>query len=191
MKRHGVSSPEDLERARTCGGRRAIAVNLRVAGLVEGGAAGLALLRQAVELLDESPALLERARALVELGAALRRDNQRLAAREQLDAGLRLAQQCGARAVAQRAYDELLASGLRLSPAAVDDRDALTPSELRIARLAVEGMTNREIAQSLYLSPKTVEMHLGRAYRKLGIASRTELGNALPDRREALRVSHG
>jgi DNA-binding CsgD family transcriptional regulator len=180
---------EDLQRARNCGGRRAIAINLRVAGLVEGGTAGRALLREAVDLLDESPAALERARALVELGAALRRDNQRLAAREHLEAGLRLAQHCNAPPVAQRAYDELLASGLRLTRAALDDRDALTPSELRTARLAAEGMTNREIAQSLYLSPKTVEMHLGRAYRKLGIASRTELENALPRRRESLRMS--
>lgn len=180
---------EDLERARNCGGRRAVAVNLRVAGLVEGGTAGLALLREAVDLLEESPATLERARALVEFGAALRRDNQRVAAREHLDAGLRLAQQCSARPLAERAYDELLASGLRLSRAALDDRDALTPSEARTARLAAEGMTNREIAQSLYLSPKTVEMHLGRAYRKLGIASRTELEDALPHRRESLRMS--
>ena len=180
---------EDLQRARTCGGPRAIGVDLRVAGLVEGGAAGIALLREAVDLLEESPAVLERARALVELGAALRRDNQRLAAREHLEAGVRLAQQCRARPVAQRAYDELLASGLRLGRAALDDRDALTPSELRTARLAAEGMTNREIAQSLYLSPKTVEMHLGRAYRKLGIASRTELDAALPARGDSLRTS--
>ena len=130
-------------------------------------------------MLDASPAVLERARAHVELGAALRRTNQRRAAREHLDAGLRLAQRCGAQLLAQRAFDELEASGKRLRRADLLNRDALTPTELRIARLAVQGLTNREIAGTLYLSIKTVEMHLGRAYRKLDITARAELADAL------------
>ena len=104
---------------------------------------------------------------------------ERRAARDQLDAGLRVAQRCGARPLAQRAYDELLASGARLRRADLENRDALTASELRIARHAAKGLTNREIAGQLYLSIKTVEMHLGRVYRKLGITARAELPEAL------------
>ena len=176
---------DDVELARTFGGPRALGVTLRAAGVVEGGRHGLELLREAVAVLEDSPALLERGRALVELGSALRRANQRRVAREHLDEGLRLAQTCGARPLAQRAYDELLASGKRLRSTDLEDRDALTPGELRIARLAAEGMTNREIAHSLYLSIKTVEMHLGRAYRKLGISARAELPAALVARSRA------
>ena len=169
----------DLELARSYGAPRALGVTLRAAGVVEGGQHGLGLLSEAVDVLARSPALLERARALVELGAALRRANQRRLAREHLDEGLRLAQRCGARPLAQRAYEELLASGKHLRRMDLEDRDALTPGELRIARLAAEGMTNREIARSLYLSVKTVEMHLGRAYRKLDITTRAQLPTAL------------
>jgi DNA-binding CsgD family transcriptional regulator len=157
----------------------AIANALRAAGIVDGGERGLALLRDAVAALDGSPAALERARAHIELGAALRRANQRRAAREQLDIGLRLAQRSGAGPLAQRAYDELQASGLRLRRADLDDRDALTPAELRIARAAARGLTNREIAATLYLSIKTIEMHLGRVYRKLGITTRDQLPAAV------------
>jgi DNA-binding CsgD family transcriptional regulator len=169
----------ELTRARAFGAPVALANALRVAGIVEGSSRGLELLREALSALGTSPAALDRAQVHVELGAALRRDNQRRAAREQLDAGLRLAQRWGARPLAQRAYDELLASGARLRRADLDDRDALTPSELRIARQAARGLTNREIAGQLYLSIKTVEMHLGRVYRKLGISARAQLGEAL------------
>lgn len=169
----------ELARARAFGAPAALANTLRAAGIVEGDRHGLELLQEALAVLDGSPAMLDRALIHVELGAALRRDNQRRAAREQLDAGLRLAQRWGAHPLAQRAYDELLASGARLRRADLDDRDALTPSELRIARHAARGLTNREIAGQLYLSIKTVEMHLGRAYRKLGITARAQLDEAL------------
>lgn len=181
----------DLELARSYGAPRALGVTLRAAGVVEGGQHGLELLTEAVDVLARSPALLERAHALVELGAALRRDNQRRLAREHLDDGLRLAQHCGARPLAQRAYDELLASGKHLRRMDLEDRDALTPAELRIARLAAEGLTNREIARSLYLSVKTIEMHLGRAYRKLEITTRAQLPDALVRRSRGVTPARG
>ncbi len=170
---------DELGRARAFGAPVALGSTLRAAGIVQGGRRGLELLREALATLETSPAMFERALAHIELGAALRRDNQRRAAREQLDAGLRLAQRWEARPLAQRAYDELAASGLRLRPADLEDRDALTPSELRVAQYAAKGLTNREIAAQLYLSIKTVEMHLGRVYRKLGIAGRPQLAQAL------------
>jgi DNA-binding CsgD family transcriptional regulator len=170
---------DELGRARAFGAPVALGSTLRAAGIVEGGRHGLDLLREALTILHTSPAVLERALAHVELGAALRRDNQRRAARAELDAGLRLAQSWGARPLAQRAYDELAASGTRLRPADLEDRDTLTPSELRVAQYAAKGLTNREIAAQLYLSPKTVEMHLGRAYRKLDITGRPQLAEAL------------
>jgi DNA-binding CsgD family transcriptional regulator len=157
----------------------ALSSTLRAAGIIEGGTRGIELLHEALSALDGSPAALERALVHVELGAALRRDNRRRAARDHLDAGLRVAQRCEARPLAQRAYDELLASGARLRRADLENRDALTASELRIARHAAKGLTNREIAGQLYLSIKTVEMHLGRVYRKLGITARAELPEAL------------
>ena len=171
----------DLARARAYGAPGVLGRNLRVAGLAEGGTRGLELLNEAVGVLAGAPAELERARALVEYGAALRRGNQRTAARGVLDDGLRLAQRCGARPLAERAFDELRASGRRLRRSDLQAPDALTPSEHRVARLAASGMTNRNIARSLYLSPKTVEMHLSRVYRKLGVASRSDLPGALPD----------
>jgi DNA-binding CsgD family transcriptional regulator len=180
LRAHALSLIDDeLERAHAFGASVALGHTLRAAGIVRGDSRGLELLREAVAVLDTTPAELERAHAHVDLGAALRRANQRRLAREELDTGLRLAQRCGAGALARRAYDELQASGLRLRSAELEDRDALTPAEKRIARHAADGMTNREIAGALYLSIKTVEMHLGRVYRKLGISSRAELAGAL------------
>ena len=177
---------EELERARAHGAPRALAITLRAAGVAKGGPEGVELLTEALTVLRDSPAVLERARALVELGAALRRANQRRAAREHLDSGLRLAQRCGARPLARRAYDELSASGRRLRRSDLEDPYTLTPAERRVARYAAEGMSNRVIAQSLYLSVKTVEMHLGRTYRKLGITARGELADALSGERPGL-----
>jgi DNA-binding CsgD family transcriptional regulator len=122
---------------------------------------------------------LEHARTLIELGAALPRSGYRADAREPLTTGHELAYECGARALAQRARQELIATGYRPTRARLAGRDALTASELRVAGMAADGATNREIAQSLYLSVKTVEMHVSRAYRKLGISSRHDLAAAV------------
>ncbi|MGH2872007.1 MAG: helix-turn-helix transcriptional regulator, partial [Solirubrobacteraceae bacterium] len=154
---------------------RVRAVVLRAGGIVRGGEQGIEMLTESVRLLTGSPAALELAHSHVELGAALRRLGRRLQAREQLRAGLQLAVSFGAAPLAQRARDELAASGARLRRDQSSGRDALTPSELRMAGLAAQGLSVPEIARRLVLSPKTVEWHLGRVYRKLGVHSRAEL----------------
>jgi DNA-binding CsgD family transcriptional regulator len=170
---------EELALARRWGDPYAIGASLRVLGLVEGGEAGIALLREAVELLAGSGARLEHARALVDLGAALRRANRRTEARERLREGVDLAQQVGAFRLAERANDELAATGARPRKVLQTGLDSLTASERRVAQLAAEGMSNKEIAQTLFVTIKTVEVHLSHAYRKLGISSRAQLDTAL------------
>ena len=170
---------EELRRAREWGVARPIGVALRALGLLEGGEEGIALLREAVAELERSPARLEHARALTDLGAALRRANRRAEAREPLREALETARAGGAVAVARRAHEELTATGERLRPLAAAGAEALTPSERRVAELAAGGQTNREIAQGLFLTIKTVETHLSASYRKLDISSRRELAAAL------------
>ena len=109
----------------------------------------------------------------------LRRERKRKAAVDQLRKALDEADRAGAGALAAEAREELLAAGARPRRARLSGRDALTPSELRVASRAAQGRTNRDIAQSLFVTVKTVEAHLGSAYRKLGIASRAELPDAL------------
>jgi DNA-binding NarL/FixJ family response regulator len=123
--------------------------------------------------------LLELAHSLAELGAALRRAGQRAAAREPLAEALDLAVRCGARRLAAFAREELKATGARPRRDWRTGVEALTPSELRIVRLAAEGRTNREIAHELFVTLKTVEGHLSRAYTKLGIERRAELSRVL------------
>jgi DNA-binding CsgD family transcriptional regulator/tetratricopeptide (TPR) repeat protein len=172
---------EELELARIWGAPRALGAALRAAGLVEGGGRGLALLQEAVGVLTDSPAKLEHAKARTELGAALRRANHRSEAREQLRRAVELATICGATPLAERAETELRATGARPRRIALSGIEALTPSERRVAQRAVEGATNREIAQTLFVTPKTVEVHLSSVYRKLGISSRSQLPAALAE----------
>jgi predicted ATPase/class 3 adenylate cyclase/ATP/maltotriose-dependent transcriptional regulator MalT len=176
---------EEVELARRWAAPRALGRALRAAGLVEGGARGLALLEESVAVLEGSPAVLERARSLTELGAALKRAKRRSDARELLRQGLELAHGCGAAPVAERAHTELLSTGARPRRLVVSGRESLTPSELRVAEMAAEGQTNREIAQRLFVTPKTVEVHLSNTYRKLGIQSRSDLRDALGAPEEA------
>jgi DNA-binding CsgD family transcriptional regulator len=96
---------------------------------------------------------------------------------------------CGARALARRALEEALAAGARPRRVARRGVDSLTPAELRVAQRAAEGSTNREIAEDLFVTTKTVEMHLANAYGKLGIRSRTQLAEALRGRSEALSTA--
>jgi DNA-binding CsgD family transcriptional regulator len=169
----------ELSDARRIGLARGIGVALRTTGLLAGSEDGIAMLREAVSVLACANAPLEHARAMVELGAALRRTNQRAAARDQLRAGLELAHRCGATRLAERATTELAASGARPRRLRVVGRDALTPSEQRIARMAADGLSNREIAQALFVTGKTVENHLGHIYLKLGVGGRRALADAL------------
>jgi DNA-binding CsgD family transcriptional regulator len=169
----------ELADVRVFGAPRALGIALRVAGLARGGPEGLDLLRASAATLDDSPALLERARSLAELGAALRRDGQRAAARDPLARALELAAGCAAGPLAARARDELRAAGARPRRPWRTGVDALTPSELRVARLACDGRSNREIAGELYVTLKAIEGHLARAYAKLGIEGRGQLADAL------------
>ena len=175
----GALAAEELALAREWGAPRPIARALRMQGLAVGGDDGLGLLREAIDVLDGSPALLERANALVELGAALRRANRRAEARPPLQEGADLATRLGARPLAERALEELLATGARPRRVAASGRESLTPSELRVAELAAQGNSNRDIAQRLFVTQKTVEAHLGRTFRKLRIESRAQLAGAL------------
>jgi DNA-binding CsgD family transcriptional regulator len=170
---------EELVLARRWGEPHAIGASLRVLGLVAGGTAGIGLLREAVEVLAGSQARLEHARALVDLGAALRRVNQRTEARQRLREGVDLARRVGAFGLAERANDEIAATGARPRKILQTGLDALTASERRVAQLAAGGMSNKEIAQTLFVTIKTVEVHLSHAYRKLEISSRAQLDKAL------------
>jgi DNA-binding CsgD family transcriptional regulator len=169
----------ELADARRLGVLRPAGIALRTRGLVVGGEQGISDLREAVRLLAGTDAQLEHARALVELGAALRRANQRTAAREPLRSGLDLAHRCGAIRLAQRASDELRATGARPRRDVLTGLEALTASERRIAELAAEGLSNPAIAQALFITLNTVEGHLRRAYQKLSISSRSQLSAAL------------
>lgn len=167
--------------ARAWGTPRAIGMALHFSGLVEGGERGLELLGEAAAALAESPGRVEHAHALCDLGAALRRANQRSAAREPLRLALDLADACGARPLAERARQELRTAGGRPRRPRISGAEALTASERRIAVMAAAGLSNPQIAQALFVTKKTVEAHLGSAYRKLGIHSRAQLGAVLDD----------
>ena len=169
---------EDLERARDLGSQRAFGTALRVRGLLR-TRQGLEDLHEAVAVLATGQDRLELIRALVDLGAGLRRAGRRTAARTPLREALDLAAQGGATALASAARTELLASGARPRRDELRGRDALTASERRIAMLAAEGRSNREIAQALFVTQRTVETHLTHAYSKLGIDSREHLAGAL------------
>ena len=174
----------ELADVRAFGATRALGVASRVAGLAEGGERGLGLLHESVASVRDSPAVLELAHSLTELGAALRRAGQRTAAREPLAEALELAVRCGARRLAGRAREELKAAGARPRREWRTGMEALTPSELRIVRLAAEGRTNREIAHQLYVTLKTIEGHLSRAYVKLGIEGRAALTGGARGRKD-------
>jgi DNA-binding CsgD family transcriptional regulator len=170
---------EQLELARAFERPRTLGISLRASGLVEGGESGLALLREAVTTLERSQAPLELARARSDYGAALRRAGRRVQARRELERALDLAHRCGARRIAAFARGELVAAGAKPRRDAITGRDALTAAELRVARLAAEGLTNREIAQALFITTKTAKAHLGRVYPKLEISRRGQLASAL------------
>ena len=170
---------EEVELARAWGAPRTLGRALRIRGLIEGGGGGVELIREAVAVLDGSPARLEHAYALADLGAALRRGNRRGEARERLRDALEFAERAGANLLAEYAHEELIATGARPRRLVLTGAAALTSSERRIAAMAAEGLSNREIAQALFVTSRTVEMHLSNAFRKLGVASRTQLPAAL------------
>jgi DNA-binding CsgD family transcriptional regulator len=170
---------EQLHLARAFARPRMLGVSLRARGLIEGGERGLPLLREAVQTLERSQSPLELARARSDYGGALRRAGHRVRARTELERALDLAHHLGARRIANQARADLVAAGAKPRRDAITGRDALTASELRVARLAAEGLTNRQIAQALFITTKTAKAHLNRIYRKLDIARRGQLADAL------------
>jgi DNA-binding CsgD family transcriptional regulator len=138
------------------------------------------LYREAVERLERSRGMVHATRARLLYGEWLRRDNRRVDAREQLQLAYDRFSGIGAKAFAERARRELLATGETVRKRRDDTREELTPQEKQIARLARDGLSNPDIGARLFLSPRTVEFHLRKVYTKLEIRSRHELSSALP-----------
>lgn len=140
---------------------------------------GLEQLAEAAAMFERAGTGLELARTLTEQGALLRRVGRRRDAREPLRRGLDLATGCGALAISRRAREELIAAGAKPRRERISGVEALTASELRVARLAAQGLTNRQIAQALFITMRTVSAHLGQAYSKLDIGDRAQLASLL------------
>jgi DNA-binding CsgD family transcriptional regulator len=138
------------------------------------------LYRESIVNFSGTRVRLELARTQLLYGEWLRRERRRLDAREQLRAALEEFTRMGAQAFAGRAERELLATGEHARKRTVATLGQLTPQETQISRLVAEGHTNREVAAQLFISPSTVEYHLRKAFRKLGVKSRTQLANRLP-----------
>jgi DNA-binding CsgD family transcriptional regulator len=170
----------EVEVSRGWGSPGTVGRSLRVLGTIL-HTDGIGHLEEACGLLEGAPARLEHARALAALGVALRHVRKPTEAREPLRRALELADSCGARPLVDAVRSEIYATGARPRTTALAGVLALTASERRVADLAAAGQRNRDIAQTLYVTPKTVEVHLSSAYRKLGIASRLELARALAD----------
>ncbi|MES4889443.1 AAA family ATPase [Streptomyces sp. NPDC096012] len=188
---------EELEQARAWGAPHAVATALHTLALVTRGGQRAPLLYEAADLLRDTGAWLQQARVLRSLGHELRRLRKARQAREQLRAALALAERCGAGALVDALRDDLASAGARPRRGAETGLDALTPAEHRTALLAAEGLTNKEIADRLYVTRRTVELHLSRVYRKLSVSGRTDLPAAVadqlpdPGRRTALRRVDG
>ncbi|HET9104815.1 MAG TPA: LuxR C-terminal-related transcriptional regulator [Solirubrobacteraceae bacterium] len=169
---------------------RGVGVALRAQGVLAGGAEGVDLLAESVTVLRGSPAVLELAESLRAHGAALRRLGRVLEAREVLREALDLAMRCGAGALVAQVRSELHVAGARPRGPWTHGVEALTPSELRVARLAALGLTNPEIASELVVSVKTVKHHLGAVFRKLDVASRRDLAGVVDPADTHLDNSH-
>ena len=175
-----VLADEELEIARGWGSPGTVGRSLRVLGTIL-REDGIEQLEEACVLLEQTTARLEHAKALAALGAVLRHARKPTEAREPLRRALELADLCGALPLAEAVRVEIYATGARPRTSALRGVLALTASERRVADLAAGGQTNRDIAQTLYVTPKTVEVHLSNSYRKLGIESRRDLARALAE----------
>ncbi len=170
---------EQLALARRVGVAGVLGMSLRAAAQVSGEDEALVLLEEAISILQPSPARLELAYALADLGAALSRAGRRREGRDAERQAIELAERCGAIALAEAARAELQAGPGRRARVELTGPNSLTAAEWRVSRQAAEGHTNREIAQALFVTEKTVERHLSSAYQKLGIRSRFQLAAAI------------
>jgi DNA-binding CsgD family transcriptional regulator len=170
---------EELELAEAFGAKRAIGIAQRAVALVADDKSTLPMLEKSVATLTDSPAALDLAIATTDLASAQRRAGNKSEARESAARAQELATACGATAQANLAQEEALAAGARPRRVALRGVDSLTPSELRVVQRAADGSTNREIAEDLFVTVKTVEGHLANAFGKLDIRSRTQLPEAL------------
>jgi DNA-binding CsgD family transcriptional regulator len=162
----------------------ALAIEARSRALVNTGEAAERLYRAAIDALGRTPVRVELARARLLYGEWLRRERRRIDAREQLRAAHEMFTEFGMHAFAERARTELSATGERARKRTVETRDELTPQEANISRLVAEGATNREIAGQLFISSSTVDYHLQKVFRKLGVRSRTQLAHHMLQRPE-------
>jgi DNA-binding CsgD family transcriptional regulator len=171
---------EEVHLATVWGAARPLGIALRAQGLAVGGSQGLEILRIAAGHLTSSGDVLDLARTLTDLGVAELRARNVSTARDELRRALDIANDCGAVASSRRAHRELLAAGAKPRRTALSGFESLTPSERRTVKLAAEGRTNSQIATGLFVGQRTVEIHLSNAYRKLGIAGRSQLLQVLP-----------
>ena len=162
-----------------CGTEFALGIEARCRALLSDGAAADELYREAIERLRRTRLRPEVARAHLLYGEWLRRENRRVDAREQLRRAHEMLVAIGMDAFAERARQELQATGEKVRKRTVETREDLTAQERQIARLAGDGLSNPEIAARLFLSSRTVEWHLRNVFTKLGIRSRRELANAV------------
>lgn len=169
---------EDLALARRWGSARPVGRALRQLAMLDAERRG-ELLVEAAELLGPSEAEHELALALVDLGSHLRREGERERSRDPLRRGMDLARSLGAEPLAERARSELRAGGVRARRTALSGPESLTESERRVVELAAAGRSNKEIAAELFVTVKTVEVHLSSAYRKLEVRGRRDLAGIL------------
>jgi len=167
------------DRTRASATAWATGTEARSRALVEPGNKVEELHREAIDSLGQTRMVAHLGRARLTYGEWLRREGRRVDAREQLRVAHKIFTSMGAVGFADRTQRELLATGEKVRKRRDDTRDELTPQELRIARLARDGRTNREIAAELFLSPRTVEWHLRKVFTKLGITSRMGLHDVL------------
>ena len=169
-----------------CGNDFGLGIEVRCRALLSEGPAADELYREAIDRLGRTTLRPELARAHLLFGEWLRRESRRVDAREQLRTAHDMFVAIGMEAFAERARRELVATGETARKRSAETRDKLTPQEEQIARLARDGLSNPEIGAQLFLSPRTVEWHLGKVFTKLGIRSRRELARALPASDSAL-----
>lgn len=172
---------DELTLSRCTGAPRPVGVSLRTVALLSDSADRRPLLQQSLEFLEHSEARLERSETLLELGSAQRRQGEQRAAREPLGEALQAADACGATGLATRALHELRMTGARPRRRATTGVRALTPAERRVADLAASGLGNREIAQQLFVTTRTVEVHLNSVFRKLAIGRRQQISASLAE----------